>query len=183
MQEVSMAAWRQSILIKAVTRALRFAFGVGARVMFGPWSATPSAYILGLQRAVDANGRMFYPNIFLGCIILLRLGPCSSAACVEAPLIVDRSCFAQSACAVVNLSGRPQACSPRTCRAHAASAPSGTEHPPRTSAPRPCAEGGKANARASVARAAGAAWARGGAEARRAAPCADLPRASPEALP
>ena len=34
MQEVSMAAWRQSILIKAVTRALRFAFGVGARVMF-----------------------------------------------------------------------------------------------------------------------------------------------------
>ena len=34
MQEVSMAAWCQSILIKAVTRALRFAFGVGARVMF-----------------------------------------------------------------------------------------------------------------------------------------------------
>ena len=34
MQEVSTAARRQSILIKAVTRALRFAFGVGARVMF-----------------------------------------------------------------------------------------------------------------------------------------------------
>ena len=34
MEEVSMATWRQSILIKAVTRALRFAFGVGARVMF-----------------------------------------------------------------------------------------------------------------------------------------------------
>ena len=34
MEEVSMATWRQNILIKAVTRALRFAFGVGARVMF-----------------------------------------------------------------------------------------------------------------------------------------------------
>ena len=75
--------------------------------------------------------------------------------------------------------------SPRTCLAHgaAATAPSGTGRPPHTSAPRPCAEGGKANAWASVARAAGAAWARGGAEARRAAPCADLPRASPVALP
>ena len=40
----------------------------------------------------------------------------------------------------LNLSGRP----PRICRAHAARAPSGTEHPPRTSAPRPCAEGGRA---------------------------------------
>ena len=43
----------------------------------------------------------------------------------------------------LNLSGRPRACSPRICRAHAARAPSGTEHPPRTSAPRPCAEGGR----------------------------------------
>ena len=41
MQEVSMAAWRQSILIKAVTRALRFAFGVGARVMFRPRASAP----------------------------------------------------------------------------------------------------------------------------------------------
>ena len=44
----------------------------------------------------------------------------------------------------LNLSGHPRACSPRICRAHAARAPSGTEHPPRTSAPRPCAEGGRA---------------------------------------
>ena len=75
--------------------------------------------------------------------------------------------------------------SPRTCLAHgaAATAPSGTGRPPHTSAPRHCAEGGKANARASVARAAEAAWARGGAEARRVAPRADLPRASLEVLP
>lgn len=39
----------------------------------------------------------------------------------------------------LNLSGHPQACSSRTCRAHAASAP-------RTSAPLPCAEGGRARA-------------------------------------
>eukprot|EP00959_Pyramimonas_sp_CCMP1952_P345911 7244498-Pyramimonas_sp.AAC.1 len=75
--------------------------------------------------------------------------------------------------------------SPRTCLAHgaAATAPSGTGRPPHTSAPRPCAEGGRANARALVARAAGGARARGGAEAQHVAPRADLPRASPEALP
>ena len=44
----------------------------------------------------------------------------------------------------LNLSGHPQACSPRICRAHVARAPSGTEHPPCISAPRPCAEGGRA---------------------------------------
>ena len=50
MEEVSMATWRQSILIKAVTRALRFAFGVGARVMFrGSVERKPSAYISRLQ--------------------------------------------------------------------------------------------------------------------------------------
>ena len=87
------------------------------------------------------------PEVYcLDCMILLHLGPCSPAACVEALSVVDRTCCAQFACAVVNLSGRPQACLPRTCRAHAASAPSGTEHPPRTSAPLPCAEGGRARA-------------------------------------
>ena len=95
MQEVSTAARRQSILIKAVTRALRFAFGVGARVMFrGSVERKPSAYISRLQRAVDTAG-CFTQNVFLDCMILLHLCPCSSAACVEA---VDRTCFAQSAC-------------------------------------------------------------------------------------
>ena len=49
---------------------------------------------MGLQRAVDTAG-CFTQNVFLDCVILLHLCPCSSAACVEA---VDRTCFAQSAC-------------------------------------------------------------------------------------
>ena len=64
MQKVSMAAWRQSILLglhgghACIEVRLRRRGGSE-----GPWSATPSAYILGLQRAVDANGRMFLPEI------------------------------------------------------------------------------------------------------------------------
>ena len=67
MQEVSMAAWRQSISIglqgghACIEVRLRRRGGSE-----GPWSATPSAYILGLQRAVDTNGRMFYPKYVFG---------------------------------------------------------------------------------------------------------------------
>ena len=70
MQEVSMAAWRQSILIRLqgshACIEVRLRRRGAGKVSDGPWSATPSAYILGLQRAVDANGQMFYPKYVFG---------------------------------------------------------------------------------------------------------------------
>ena len=66
MQEVSMAAWRQSILIKAVTCALRFAFGVGARVMFrGSLERDAECIHLGAS-ASRRRSRMFYPKYVFG---------------------------------------------------------------------------------------------------------------------
>ena len=60
MQEVSMAAWCQSILIKAVTCALRFAFGVGARVMFrGSVERDTECIHLG----ASANRRLKRPDV------------------------------------------------------------------------------------------------------------------------
>ena len=62
MQEVSMAAWRQSILIMAVTRALRFTFGVGARVMFRG-SVERDAECIHLEASASRqHGRMLYPT-------------------------------------------------------------------------------------------------------------------------
>ena len=148
MQEVSMAAWRQSILIglqgghACIEVRLRRRGAGNVQRVRGARRRVHTSW--GFSGPSTQTAGCFTRNMFLDCMILLHLGPCSSAACVEAPLSVDRSCFAQSACAAVNLLGRLQGCSPRICRAHAASAPSGTEHPPRTSAPRPCAEGGRA---------------------------------------
>jgi len=66
MEEVSMATWRQSILIKAVTRALRFAFGVGARVMFrGSVERDAECIHLGAS-ASRRHGRMLYPKCVFG---------------------------------------------------------------------------------------------------------------------
>ena len=66
MQEVSMAAWRQNILIKAVTRALRFAFGVGARVMFKE-SVEHDAECIHLKASTSRrHGRMLYPKRVFG---------------------------------------------------------------------------------------------------------------------
>ena len=63
MQEVSMAAWRRSISIGLqggrVCIEVRLRRRGGSE---GPWSATPSAYISRLQRAVDTNGQMLYPT-------------------------------------------------------------------------------------------------------------------------
>ena len=96
MQEVSTAARRQS----ALTRALRFAFGVGARVMFrGSLERDAECIHLGASASRRrARPDFFIQNMFSDCMILLHLGPCSSAACADAPLFVDRTCFAQSAC-------------------------------------------------------------------------------------
>ena len=144
MQEVSMAAWRQSILIRlqggqaCVEVRLRCRGSGNVQTVRGARRRVHTSW--GFSEPSTQTAGCFTRNMFLDCMILLHLGPCSSAACVEAPSFVDHSCFAQSACAAVNLLGR----SPRICRAHAARAPSGTEHPPRTSAPRPCAEGGRA---------------------------------------
>lgn len=49
----------------------------------------------GFSEPSTQTAGCFTRNMFLDCMILLHLGPCSSAACVEA---VDRTCFAQSAC-------------------------------------------------------------------------------------
>ena len=147
MQEVSMAAWRQSILIRlqgghaCVEVRLRCRGSGNVQTVRGARRRVHTSW--GFSEPSTQTAGCFTRNMFLDCMILLHLGPCSSAACVEAPSLVDRSCFAQSACAAVNLLGR----SPRICRAHAARAPSGTEHPPRTSAPRPCVEDGRARAR------------------------------------
>ena len=93
---------------------MRFAFGVGARVMFrGSVERKPSAYISRLQRAVDTAG-CFTQNVFLDCMILLHVSPCSSAACVEA---VDRTCFAQSACSGSTCRGAHHASAAPTRRA------------------------------------------------------------------
>ena len=67
MQEVSMAAWRQSILIKAVTRALRLAFGVGARVMFRGSVERNAAECIHLGASASRrHGRMLYPKYVFG---------------------------------------------------------------------------------------------------------------------
>ena len=66
MQEVSMAAWRQSILIKAGTRALRFAFGVGARVMFRRSVERDAECIHLGASARRRHGRMLYPKFVFG---------------------------------------------------------------------------------------------------------------------
>ena len=66
MQEVSTAARRQRILIKAVTGALRFAFGVGARVMFrGSLERDAECIHLGAS-ASRRHGRIFYPKYVFG---------------------------------------------------------------------------------------------------------------------
>ena len=66
MQEVSMAAWRQSIVTKAVTRALKFAFGVGARVMFRGSMERDTECIHFEVSASRQHGRMFYPKLIFG---------------------------------------------------------------------------------------------------------------------
>ena len=69
MQEVSMAAkYREDY--KAVTRALRFAFGVGARVMFRR-SVERDAECIHL--GASASRRHGPQNVFLDCMILLHL--------------------------------------------------------------------------------------------------------------
>ena len=66
MQEVSMAAWRQSILIKAVTRALRLAFGVGARVMFRRFVERDAECIhLGASFSEPSTPKLISDNVFL----------------------------------------------------------------------------------------------------------------------
>ena len=82
----------------------------------------------------------------------------------------------------LNLSGHPRACSPRICRAHAARAPSGTEHPPRTSAPRPCAEGGRARPPVLAAPFVDAAWWQQHSAARADLACQRAPTRAPKAL-
>ena len=66
MQEVSTAARRQSILIKAVTCALRFAFGVGARVMFRRSVERDAECIHLGASASRRHGRMLYPKCVFG---------------------------------------------------------------------------------------------------------------------
>ena len=68
MQEVSTAARRQSILIKAVTRALRFAFGVGARVMFRRSVERDAECIHLGASASRRHGRLLYRKCVLGCM-------------------------------------------------------------------------------------------------------------------
>ena len=103
MQEVSMAAWRQSILIGLQgghacieVRIRRRGAGHVQRVR-GARRRVHTSW--GFSEPSTQTAGCFTRNMFLDCMILLHLGPCSSAACVEAPSFVDRTCFAQSACA------------------------------------------------------------------------------------
>ena len=66
MQEVSIAAKCQSLLIKAVTCALRFAFGVGARVMFRRSVERDAECIHLGASASRRHGRMLYPKCVFG---------------------------------------------------------------------------------------------------------------------
>jgi len=67
MQQVSTAARRQSILIKAVTRALRLAFGVGARVMFrGSLERDAECIHLGASASRRRTRPDFYPKYVFG---------------------------------------------------------------------------------------------------------------------
>ena len=99
MQEVSMAAWRQSILIGLQgghacieVRLRRRGAGNVQRVRGARRRVHTSR---GFSEPSTQTARCFTQNMCLHCMILLHLCPCSSAACVEA---VDRTCFAQSAC-------------------------------------------------------------------------------------
>ena len=181
MQEGSMAAWRQSILIglqgghACIEVRLRRRGAGNVQRLLGARRRVHTSW--GFREPSTQTAGCFTRNMFLDCMILLHLGPCSSAACVEAPSLVDRSCFAQSACAAVNLLGR----SPHICRAHAASVPSGTEHPPRTSAPRPCAEGGRARPPVLAAPYVDAAWWQQRSAARADLACWRAPTRAPKA--
>ena len=99
MQEVSMAAWRQSILIglqgghACIEVRLRRRGAGNVQRVRGARRRVHTSW--GFSEPSTQTARCFTQNMCLDCMILLHLCPCSSAACVEA---VDRTCFAQSAC-------------------------------------------------------------------------------------
>ena len=103
MQKVSMAAWRQSILIglhgghACIEVRLRRRGAGHVQRLRGARRRVHTSW--GFSEPSTQTAGCFTRNMFLDCMILLHLGPCSSAACVEAPSFVDRTCFAQSACA------------------------------------------------------------------------------------
>ena len=102
MQEVSMAAWRQSILIglqgghACIEVRLRRRGAGNVQRVRGARRRVHTSW--GFSEPSTQTAGCLTRNMFLDCMILLHLGPCSSAACVEAPSFVDRTCFAQSAC-------------------------------------------------------------------------------------
>ena len=103
MQEVSMAAWRQSILIglqgghACIEVRLRRRGAGNVQRVRGARRRVHTSW--GFSEPSTQTAGCFTRNMFLDCMILLHLGPCSPAACVEILSVVDRTCCAQFACA------------------------------------------------------------------------------------